>query len=176
MASKFLQFTVLILVSSTAIISCKADVEEFSELEKSEIRKAIGRKVQDGVIATRDKDIDTYMAQLPEDLLIHDEDGKVISREQQREYTLRSWEIIDTTLFIAVLIDSIRFSGRDSVIVYNSQRWERLMLQRDGLTLDTILTTQRHRETWKKNNKGWFGYTIEELGGEIFINGQPYSE
>ena len=151
-------------------------MEEFNELEKSEIRKTIGKKVQDGVIATRDKDIDTYMAQLPEVLLIHDEEGKVISREQQREYTLRSWEIIDTTLFIEVLIDSIHFSGRDSVIVYNSQRWERLMYQQDGITLDTVLTTQRHRETWKKNNQGWFGYTIEELGGEIFINGQPFSE
>lgn len=158
------------------VTSCRQETQpEFSEPEKEEIREIVRKKVRDGVIATRNKDIDTYMEQLPEDLVIYDENGEVISREQQRQYALEAWEIIDSTLYIDVTIDSIQFSGRDSIFVFNSQRWERLMFRRDGVTLDTVLTTQRHKEIWKKNEKGWFGYTILELGGQVYINGKPYS-
>jgi hypothetical protein len=48
------------------------------------------------------------------------------------------------------------------------------MLQRDGETPDTALTTQRHKETWRKTPRGWFAYELEELGGEVFINGERY--
>lgn len=49
-----------------------------------------------------------------------------------------------------------------------------MMFQRDGITKDTVLTTQKHEETWKRNEKGWFGNEVKELGGEIFINGKPF--
>lgn len=62
----------------------------------------------------------------------------------------------------------------DTATVYTSQRWERLMLQRDGETTDNVVTTQKHRETWRKTPDGWRLYDVEELGGEVFINGEPY--
>jgi len=48
------------------------------------------------------------------------------------------------------------------------------MLQRDGKTTDTVLATQKHRETWRKTPLGWFAYETEELGGEVFVNGKPF--
>ena len=74
--------------------------------------------------------------------------------------------IIPKTLAISVAIDSIAVDG-DTAIVHTSQRWERLMLQSDGVTTDTVLTTQRHQETWRKTPRGWFAYDVEELGREL---------
>ncbi|HQT92188.1 MAG TPA: hypothetical protein PL001_09205, partial [Candidatus Kryptobacter bacterium] len=59
-------------------------------------------------------------------------------------------------------------------IVYTSQRWERLMLEQDRKTVDTVLTRLSRRELWRNTSNGWFRYTVENLGGEVFINGYPY--
>jgi len=157
-------------------LGCKSknEIKEPTEAEKSKIRKTIQQEIYEGVEATRTKNIEWYMSQLPNDLVIYDETGEVISREKQKEYVLRDWAIIDTTLQITMRIDSIHFLKKDSVIVYTYQEWERMMFQRDGITSDTVFTNQRHQETWKKNKKGWFGYEIKELGGNIFINGKEY--
>ena len=112
---------------------------------------------------------------IPEDFIIKDYRGEIISREKQKEYTLRDWSIIDTTLNNKFVVDSITTYG-DSVIAYTSQKWERLMFRQDGKTKDTILTTQKHIETWKKTPKGWLNYDVQELGGNIFINGKLYKE
>lgn len=142
--------------------------------DRKHIRQAIQHEIDEGLAATRAKDIEGYMRQLPEGFVIYDESGEIISREQQRENALRDWSIIDTTLYIDVQVDSIDYPAPDSVIVYTSQRWERMMFRRDGITTDTVLTTQRHRETWKQHNRRWFGYEVEELGGQVFINGEEY--
>jgi hypothetical protein len=161
----------LFLLSSCAKNSNES---ELTELEKSEIRQLIEKNIYEGLEATRNKDIETYISRLPEDLLIYDESGEVITREKQREYALQAWAIIDTTLYIEMVIDSMKYLTRDSVIVFTSQKWKRMMFQRDGITLDTILTTQIHKETWKNKKKGWFSYDIVELGGKVFINGESY--
>ncbi|MEX0290085.1 MAG: hypothetical protein AB3N14_13330 [Flavobacteriaceae bacterium] len=129
-----------------------------------------------GVEATRSKNIEVYMENIPEDFIIYDEHGDVISREQQKAFTLRDWSIIDTTLRIEVVIDSLNLLSTDSAAVYNSQIWERIMFRQDGITKDTVLTTQKHKEIWRKNDKGWQGYQIEELGGKVFINGEEYQQ
>ena len=115
------------------------------------------------------------MRKMPVNFIVYDQNGERISRDKQKEYALRDWSIIDSTLNNSMTIDSIDFRIRDSIIVYTSQKWERLMFQRDGITLDTVLTTQKHKELWKNKNQNWIGYNVEELGGEIFINGIKYS-
>lgn len=136
---------------------------------RAEIEAAITR----GVEATRAQDIDAYMAEIPADVVVRDESGEVITRERQRANTLRDWGVISKTLSIRVTIE--RFELDDSVAtVWTSQRWERLMLRRDGVTTDTVLTTQRHKETWRRTPRGWLAYEIEELGGEVFVNGERY--
>ena len=46
------------------------------------------------------------------------------------------------------------------------------MLRRDGSGEDSVITTRRHREVWKSVQGRWLGYDIEELEGELFINGK----
>lgn len=164
---KFLKTSCLILIFLTGCSSQKR-IELAIEIE---IQKQLDKCVH----AVSTKNIDEYMDLLPKDFVIYDQNGEVISREQQRAYTLRDWAIIDATLSNVYKVDSIRAYG-DSVIAYTSQRWERLMFQRDGKTKDTVLTTQKHLETWKKTPVGWLNYDVKELGGEIFINGKLYAE
>lgn len=160
------------LLATIFFVSCHDST--FSDTEKESIKMEIRASIDEGIEATRTKNIDLYMKQLPEDLLIYDESGEIITREQQRAYALRDWSIIDKTLDITISIDSINYIARDSILVYTSQYWKRMMFQRDGITLDTVVTTQKHKEIWKKTAEGWFNYVVEELGGQIFINGKPY--
>lgn len=144
------------------------------------VRTAIQAAIDRGVDATRRQDIDAYMAELPEDLAVRNDSGRLLTREELRADALRSWAIIPRTLAIQVMIDSLQLlvpvTGRvgDSAMVWTSQRWERLMRRRDGVTVDTVLTSQRHRETWRRTAEGWRQYAIEELGGEVWLNGHPY--
>ena len=162
----------ILLVILSFQLSCRENQQEKAVRIQQEIQLALDK----GVEATRTKDIEVYMENLPADLIIYDETGELISREQQKEYALRDWAIIDTTLRIKVVIDSLNTTSEDGVIVYTSQMWERMMFRRDGITTDTVLTTQKHKEIWRKNPGGWQGYEIEELGGKIFINGTEYHQ
>jgi hypothetical protein len=148
---------------------CGSRVKE----NESQIREEIQNQLDKCVKAIETKDIELYMDLIPEDFIIYDESGEIISREKQKEYTIRDWSIIDRTLSNKYTADSIKING-DSAIVYTSQRWERLMFQRDGKTTDTVVTTQKHIETWKKTNKGWLNYDVKELGGQVFVNGKEY--
>lgn len=141
----------------------------YESLARSEIEAVIAR----GVEATRTQDIDAFMELIPEDAVLRDGAGGTVTREQLRANALRDWSIVPRTLSISVVVDSLAVNG-DSATVHTSQRWERLMLQRDGVTTDTVLTTQRHKETWRKTPRGWFAHEVEELGGEVFINGHRF--
>lgn len=164
------------LISLITLFGCnsKKKTNSLTQTEKILIRKEIEINIALGLQATRNKDINTYMNQLPDDLLIYDESGEVITKAKQKEYVLRDWTIIDTTLNIKMDIDSIHFLKLDSIFVFTFQRWERMMFQHDGITTDTVVTTQRHRETWKKRNNEWLGYEVKELGGKVFVNGEFY--
>lgn len=164
----------VIFLSPTFFLACNSNTSEKANL--NQIKSEIQKQLDIGVIATKNKDIDSYMALLPDDFIIYDESGEVISREKQREYALRDWAIIDSTLEITVTVDSLSNVSDTNAIVFTSQIWKRLMFQRDGKTIDTVLTTQRHQENWKKRKRGWFGYDVKELGGKIFINGKEYKE
>ena len=172
--SNFKNLAILFMIAFFVFTSCSN--QEFSKAEMETIYTSVRQSLDEGLEATINKDIDLYMKNMPEDLLIYDESGDIITREEQRKNAIRDWDIIDKTLSIKVDIDSIDYATRDSIYVYTSQHWERMMFQRDGITTDTVLTTQKHKETWKPTSKGWLGYTIEELGGEIFINGEPYNQ
>lgn len=163
------------LPTTILLIAVLAGCSANDQKSASHVREEIQRQLDKCVKAVETKDIELYMDLIPEDFVIYDESGEAISREKQREYTLRDWSIIDRTLNNRYVIDSLNIRG-DSAIVYTSQRWERLMFQRDGMTKDTVLTTQNHIETWKKTNKGWLNFDIKELGGQIFINGEEYKE
>lgn len=152
-------------------LSCKTNHIQTDAEIKIDIQKQLDKCAQ----AVTTKNINLYMDLIPEDFIIKDQSGEIISREKQKEYALRDWSIIDTTLNNKFVVDSIK-TYSDSVIAYTSQKWERLMFRQDGKTKDTILTTQKHIETWKKTAKGWLNYDVQELGGNTFINGKLYND
>lgn len=137
------------------------------------VRDSIVVETVKGIDATRRQDIEAYMAQIPDSLTIQTEAGERISRAQQRSNALRDWSIVPATQRIVSVIDSVQLVG-DSAIVFRWQYWERLILERDGRTRDTVITTQLHREIWRSTSKGWRAFREEELGGLIFVNGARY--
>jgi ketosteroid isomerase-like protein len=159
----------ILLASFLAVSGCNAKRDDPQRAARTEIEAVIARSLE----ATRNQDIQAYMALIPDDAVLRDGSGKMITRDQLRADVLRDWSVIPKTLSISMAIDSIEVNG-DAATVYTSQRWERLMLQRDGKTTDTALTTQKHKETWRKTSRGWLAYDVEELGGEVFVNGQRY--
>ncbi len=156
-----------ILVWSLVVIILAACQSE------NDVKNEIQLALDQCILAVNTKDIDLYMQAIPDDFEIKDENGEIITREMQRNYALRDWAIIDSTLNNRYVIDSLKVSG-DSAIAFTSQEWKRLMFQRDGASLDTVLTTQLHKEIWRKVSGHWRNYGIEELGGKIFINGKQY--
>jgi hypothetical protein len=142
--------------------------------EQQQVQRDIQKLLDQCVLAVTTKDIDLYMQGIPDDFVIKDENGNYITKKIQREYALRDWAIIDTTLSNNYVVDSLRVYG-DSAVVFTSQKWKRIMFQKDGVTTDTVLTTQTHREVWKKRKSVWINYKIDELGGDIFVNGQEYN-
>ena len=160
-----------LVIATVMSAACAPRAKRSNEMAR--IRTAIAAEIAKSVEATRTENIDAYMDQIPVGLVIRDESGEIITREQQRENTLRDWHVIERTRAIEVVIDSMTLHG-DSATVFTSQRWDRLMYERDGKTLDTVVTTQRHREIWRVTPGGWRSFEIEELGGTVEVNGRPY--
>jgi hypothetical protein len=69
---------------------------------------------------------------------------------------------------------TLRMNG-DTAAVLTSQGWERMMSRPDGSGADRLLAAQKHRETWRRIPNRWFACDTVELGGDIFINGDPYT-
>lgn len=156
---------------------CKTNYNpsNLSDQEKEKIHIYIQNEINIMIEAVNNKDIEVYMKKMPEDFIIYDETGEIITRKKQKEYALRDWSIIEKTLNNEMRVDSIDFVSKDSVYVFTFQEWERIMYQRDGVTKDTILTTQLHKELWKNKKNKWIGYDVEELGGNVYINGKKYN-
>jgi hypothetical protein len=95
-------------------------------------------------------------------------------RDQLRANVLRDWSIIKFTRSMNLEIDSLALLGH-SATVYTSQRWDRLMFERDGRILDTVVPTERDRETWRQTPMGWRAFGVVELGGTITVNGKTFT-
>ena len=161
----------LLIIPTFTFFTCSINPNQ----ENSHIKNEIQKELDKCALAVSTKNIDLYMDLIPQDFILRDNSGEIISREKQRKYTVRDWSIIDTTLYNIYTVDSIQ-NMTDSVMAFTSQKWERLMFQRDGVTKDTIPTTQKHKETWKKSSERWMNYEVKELGGQVFINGEIYTE
>lgn len=140
------------------------------------IRAAIDTEIQKGVRATIDEDIDAYLDGVPDDYRIVEDDGSITDKETLRANALRDWAIIDETRELSVSIEAIVVAPLcEEATVTTAQRWARMMRRRDDSGSDHVLTTQEHEERWRYRNGRWYNYEVKELGGEIFINGVPYS-
>jgi len=138
------------------------------------VRPAIEAEIARSLEATRLQDIEAFMDGFAPDFAIAASDGDQGTRADLRSHTLRDWAIIPATHSLWMRIDSLPVMGGDTAVVYTMQRWDRLMLERDGLTRDTVVTTQAHRELWRRTAAGWRRARVQELGGTVQVNGQPY--
>lgn len=159
----------------TLATGCAASPADRVASARAGIEAQIARSAE----ATRREDIDAYLAVLAPDFAVQnddwgDEHGERLSREEQRAAILRDWGIITEHRVVDTRIDSLSVAG-DSAIAYTSQRYERLMLQRDGVTVDTVFTSVRHRERWRRSAAGWQLARVQELEhGPILVNGRVY--
>ncbi len=140
------------------------------------VRSAIEAEIARSLNATRRQDINAFMDGFAPDFAIEANDGDQGTRADLRAHTLRDWAIIPATRDLWMRIDSLHVAGGDTAIVYTMQRWDRLMLERDGVTRDTVVTTQAHRELWRRTAAGWRRARVQELGGTVQVNGKPYPQ
>ena len=140
------------------------------------VRSEIEAQIALSIDATRRQDIDAFMAGFAPELAVVASDGDQGSLADLRANTLRDWAIIPRTRDIWMRIDSLGPVGPDTAVVYTDQRWDRLMLERDGVTRDTVVTTQKHRELWRLTTAGWRRGRVTELGGTVVVNGKPYPQ
>jgi hypothetical protein len=150
-----------------------------SAQEVATARAAIATQIARSVQATRDEDIDAFLSVQTADFTLQndaagDEHGEALTKEQLRAHILRDWSVIAENRTIDIRIDSLTLQG-DTAIVYTRQLYERLMHQREGPLLDTVITSVKHREVWRRLPQGWLVARIEELWhGPILVNGQVY--
>ena len=141
----------------------------------ADVRRAVEAEIAKSLDATRRQDIDAFMAGFAPDFTIVGPDGtRRVTMATLRAETLRDWGIIPATRDLRMRVDSLSALG-DSAVVWTSQRWDRLMLERDGVTRDTVVTTQGHRELWRRTAAGWRRARVTELGGTVEVNGKPYT-
>jgi hypothetical protein len=84
------------------------------------------------------------------------------------------WSVIPRTLSVAHVVGTPRVNG-DAATVLTSRRWERMMSCPDGSGADRPWPRRSSGETWRRIPNGWFACDTAELGGDIFINGEPYT-
>jgi len=156
-----------------AVWSCTGTVDKGAATRDT--RSAIQAAIDRSVDATRRQDIHAFMSGFAPQFELSTGGGERASLAQLRANALRDWAIIPATRDIWTRINSMGPVAQDSAIVYTSQRWDRLMLERDGVTSDTVVTTQEHRELWKHTAGGWKSARVTELGGTILVNGTPFT-
>jgi hypothetical protein len=163
-------------ILSIALGSCEKRKNATPDNSVPAVQSSIQAEIDRSLEATRRKDINTFIDGFVPDFQIITPEGSRITRDTLRTNTLRDWAIIPATRDLWMRIDSVGPVGRDTAVVYTSQRWDRLMLQRDGVTRDTVVTTQKHREVWRMTTGRWRRAEVKELGGTVEVNGKPFTQ
>ena len=163
-------------VLAIVISSCDKNKNTTPNNSQSAVQSAIQAEIDRSLDATRRKDINTFIDGFVPDFQIITPQGSRITLDTLRANTLRDWSIIPATRELSMRIDSLGPVASDTAVVYTAQRWDRLMLERDGVTRDTVVTTQKHREVWRMTKGRWRRAEVKELGGTVEVNGKPFNQ
>lgn len=163
-------------ILSIAFSGCGKSKNATPDSSAAAVQSAIQAEIERSLDATRRKDINTFIDGFLPDFLVITPGGSRITRDTLRANTLRDWSIISATRDLWMRIDSVGPVGSDTAVVYTAQRWDRLMLERDGVTRDTVVTTQKHREVWRMTAGRWRRAEVKELGGAVEVNGKPFTD
>lgn len=137
-------------------------------------REAIADEIDHGISATKNRDIDRYMEQVPDDYRQVEEDGRIVTKADLRAMQLQAWSIITRTNRLEITITGFELGcGGSCATVFTDQVWDRQMLGRDGTSEHNVVTTQRHREQWELAGSRWVNRSLVELGGTVTVDGQP---
>lgn len=138
------------------------------------VYEAIRDEIDFTLAATRGKDIARYMETVPDDYRIVEEDGSITDKKALRENQLRAWSIITRTNQISQRITGFQLGCAGAcATVWTSQKWDRQMLARDGMSEHNVVTTQDHKERWELRGSRWINTAIDELGGTVLVDGKP---
>ena len=139
------------------------------------VEEAIRDEIEFGIDATIDQDIGRYMETVPADYRIVEEDGTITDRDTLRARQVQAWAIIPRTNSLAIEVTRVEVGCEGAcATVWTDQRWDRQMIGRDGSSEHNVVTTQRHVEGWEARDARWIQVSIDELGGTVTVDGQPY--
>jgi hypothetical protein len=144
------------------------------------VRDEITAVIAQAKEANRAKNIDAFMATFDDDFILDSNEkadrGRTIDRRALRADILRDWAIIARFYEVEQWITAVDSVTADTAVVETSQFYHRTFKKPDGAPgEDDVVTTQRHRETWRRRTVGWKLAKVVELGGAIYVNGQPYT-
>src|SRR5262245_58646756 len=131
--------------------------------------------------ANRSRVIDAFMVPFDYKFVLLSNEAadkdRTIDKAALRADVLRDWGVITEMVEVKRWITRMGPVTADRAVVFTDQRYHRKMSRPDPAdpTIDDVLTTQRHEEHWVRRADGWRVTAIKELGGEIFVNGQPFT-
>lgn len=115
------------------------------------------------------------MEGVPCDLRLLEGDGSITDWAALKASQLEAWGIITQTDVLGIDVTVLELGcGGARATARTDERWDRQMLDKDGVTESSIVTTQKHVESWEALNRSWVQVGIEELGGTTVVNGKPY--
>lgn len=151
-----------------------------SDCQKLEIKEEILSVIKQSKNCNKRKDIDCFMSSFDSSFILESNESadknRTIVKDTLKKDILRDWSIIAKMYEVEQWIDSIYVLSKDTAIVFTNQFYHRTFTKPNNLPgEDDIVSTQKHRETWIKRKDGWKQSRVKELGGTIYINGQPYN-
>lgn len=159
------------LLALAALVASGCVHDDPAAVNATIARAAITSEISIGVHATVAKDIDAYLAQIPDAVGVQDSAGASMTRAAIRAQVLEGWAMIDTTRALNVIIDTIITRG-DSATVLTTTRWDRLLFHQDHKAIDTVLSVIKHRELWRRTPAGWRSFDVITLGKTTTVNGK----
>ena len=144
------------------------------QLDDAAIKAEIEAQIEVGLEEIRNMDVDKYLSSVPDSFEMITPAGDKVTAAELRAELAQLWSIIIKVIDVKQTIDSISIKDHDHAVVMTNQRFHRLMKTRDGLGQNDVITTQRHEEEWVRTPNGWRCMKIKELGGDIWVDGEPY--
>ena len=139
------------------------------------VTEAIRDEIGHGISATKAKDMDQYMEQVPDDYRILEDDGTITDKAALRAKQAQAWAIIRRTNALTIDVTKVALGcAGECATVWTDQRWDRQMLGKDGVSEYNVVTTQKHIETWKLAGSRWVNSEIKELGGTVMVDGKRW--
>ena len=138
-------------------------------------RAAVLAELNAGIEATRMKNVDGYLDQIPDEVLVRGPDGRPLSRDSIRAQVTRAWASIERTRDVSVTLDLFVFHG-DSATVYTTQHWDRLVFGAERGHLDTVVSDTKQREIWRRTAKGWRSFSATPINRSTTVNGKHLIE